>query len=181
MSNPVNNRQSMRLKNYDYSSTGAYFVTILSYERTNIFGRVRESSVVLNDLGRVVKNAWELIPDHFNEFELDSYVIMPNHLHGIIHIQNEKHYKDLTYNQFQQPTRKSVSTVIQAFKATVTREARKESMAYHVWQRNFYEHVIRTDKELYKCQEYIQNNPLKWTLDRNNRESLKYQKKGTIY
>ncbi len=162
-------RKSLRLKNYDYSTTGYYFVTILTEDRKNLFGTIKNEKIALNDLGLLANKTWLNIPQHFSNITLDEYAIMPNHIHGLFLYSMDEKYK-CENNRIA----KSIGTLIQSYKATVTRESRSINLQQNVWQRNYYEHVVRNEEGLNKTREYIKYNPLKWDLDRNNLESSRF-------
>ena len=135
----THNRQSIRLKEYDYSSEGAYYITIC-----------------VND-----RKCWNEIPEHFPHTALDNYILMPNHVHGIINIfVGAKNFLPL-----QHGTSKTIGSVVRGFKIGVTKWVRQNTDTKNVWQRNYYEHVIRNAVELHKIREYIINNPAKWEDD----------------
>jgi len=160
-------RRSVRLKNIDYASTGAYFVTIcVQYKRT-VFGIVSGDSVILSSMGKKVEEFWLSIPDHFLNVSLDEYVIMPNHIHGIVLIRNEPS-NDHQEKAFQKIPTGSISSIIRSYKATVTRHFRQNGFTSFQWQRGFYEHVIRSEKAMNSIREYIHLNPRKWSVDKEN-------------
>lgn len=152
-------RRSIRLKGYDYSQAGAYFVTICTQNRACLFGEVVGGDLRLNDAGTIARQCWLEIPIHFPNTELDEFVIMPNHVHGIIVL-------------VEPPTR-SIPTIIGSFKSATTKRINeyRSTPGTPVWQRSYYEHVIRDDESLNRIQKYIRNNPVKWTLDRENSSS----------
>ncbi|MBI2019463.1 transposase [Candidatus Daviesbacteria bacterium] len=173
------NRKSIRLKDYDYSSNGAYFVTICTQDREMLFGSVGVDPRVdpvnpcmqLNDVGKMVGDWWLKIADKYPGIELDVYQIMPNHIHGIVIINGWTHHS-IGRTHRSAPT---IGTIIQWFKTMATNEYIKNVKQSHwppfnkrVWQRNYFEHIIRNDIELNKIREYIVNNPQTWDRDRNN-------------
>jgi putative transposase len=167
----LHGRRSLRLKEYDYSSPGAYFVTICSYNWKSFFGTVRDEGLILSAVGRKAKTFFRAISEHFENITLDEHVVMPNHLHGIILIQNVgvQNFEPLQpHNAFQHMIPKSLGSIIRAYKSTVTRLCRSNDHMYFKWQRNYYEHIIRDEDDLNKIREYIQNNPLNWDLDIEN-------------
>jgi putative transposase len=183
ISNTKNNpekhhRWSIRLKDYDYSSAGAYFVTICIKERRCVLGRIQNSDVVLSPIGKIVHQCWNEIPDHFNAAKLDVFVIMPSHLHGVLVIIDEwcrgTACRAPTIEQFGQPVRQSLPTVVRSFKSAVTRQINivRNTLGEPLWQRNYYEHIIRNEKELNQTREYILYNPLQWQFDRENPERI---------
>ena len=163
-------RKSIRLPGYDYSQAGAYYVTIVTDQRDCLFGEVVNGEMVLNDFGKIADECWRAIPDHFPLVELGAYVVMPNHVHGIIVITNGRGtiYRAPTQEQFQKAVAGSIPTIIRTFKAAVTRRIGREHNATGIWQRNYYEHIIRNDKDLQNKTDYIQANPMLWDEDENN-------------
>lgn len=178
MYNPkTHHRKSIRLKEYDYSNANWYYVTICTYNKEHLFGKVINNKVVLNDLGKIVNEEWLRTKEVRKNIDLDDYIIMPNHIHGIIIIdynENELNnnigrdtmHRVPTERTFGSSIPNSLSTIIGAFKASVTRRINKTLKPYQsIWQRNYYEHIIRNEEDLYRIRKYIQQNPLKWHLD----------------
>ena len=161
------NRRSVRLANIDYTSTGAYFVTICVQEKRTVFGIVSGDSVILSSMGKKVEEFWLSIPDHFPNVSLDEYVIMPNHIHGIILMRNESS-SEQQEKAFQKVPVGSLSSIIRSFKAAVTRSLKQNGVSNFQWQRGFYEHVIRSEKAMNSIREYIRLNPRKWSIDKEN-------------
>lgn len=174
-------RRSIRLKGYDYSQTGVYFVTICAYKRECLFGEINNSVMSLNKFGQIVRDEWIKTKIIRSKIKLDEFMIMPNHFHGIIIIfDNDRRgtgqnncrgtgHRAPTVEQFGKPTHNSIPTIIRSFKSVVTKrinQLRKIPDA-SVWQRNYYEHVIRHDDEFNRIREYIINNPLNWRDDEN--------------
>lgn len=158
-------RRSIRLWEYDYRRDGAYFVTICSHDRVPRFGSTINGHVVLSDIGRIVRECWDDIPNHFPYTCLDRFVVMPDHVHGILVIQrhrDEPIAPGTPYRSFGESLPGSLATIIGAFKSTVTRRVRQAGMAERVWQRNYYEHVIRDDRALWAIRRYIVTNPTRW-------------------
>ena len=143
-------RQSLRLRAYDYAQAGAYFVTLCASSRACVFGEIADDQVRLRPYGQIVHEAWSAIPSHWRDVELDAFVVMPNHLHGIVVLSRAGQAPPLP-------------TLIGAFKAGVTRRTGRA-----IWQRSFYDRVIRNDQELEAIRRYIAENPLKWAVDREN-------------
>lgn len=169
-------RYSMRLHEYDYSHEGLYFVTICTQDRIYYFGDITGGEMMLNDIGDIVKKCWLAMPEHFPHITLHEFVIMPNHIHGIIEIGTDvganKHSPDDTI-LFKSPSRTIVS-VIRGFKIGVMKcykEYIKRANVYSplqkssIWQRNYYEHNIRNDESYNKIAEYIYENPECWQTD----------------
>ena len=153
----IHHRRSIRLKRYDYSSNGAYFITVCTQNRVCLLGGIEQGEMILNDAGKMVQNIWDEIPEYYDCIEIDTFQIMPNHIHGIIVI-------------FQ--TKLSLPDVVHRFKTLTTKKYIDGVKQYHwqpfdkkLWQRNYYEHIIRDEQSLHKIQEYIMNNPRDWERD----------------
>ena len=176
-------RKSIRLKGYDYSSPGAYFVTICTYNGECLFGEIRDSSMYLNDFGKVVENEWWKSSEIRKELDLDVFQTMPNHIHGIVMIQEERPdpNKTVVGANGRSPLRmkpKSLSSFIAGYKSICTKRINelRNTTGVPVWQRNYHEHIIRNEEELNRIREYIINNPLKWELDKENPRNWKTDK-----
>ncbi len=165
-------RRSIRLPHFDYSQPGGYYVTICSHEKYHLFGSVTDGEVNLRPLGLIVDEEWNTIPTLRDNVVLDSSCVMPNHFHGILFITETRRG---TACRAQEPARRqfgisqggSLSTIVGSFKSSVARRINmlRNSPGAPVWQRNYYEHVIRNEADLAEKREYIKNNPLKWELD----------------
>ena len=178
----IHNRKSIRLKEYDYSQPGGYYVTLCTSEKECVFGEVVEDEVRLSPIGAIAKRCWDEIPKHFPMVELDEYIVMPNHIHGII-ILNDlgrdvqlirmNNNVGVEYIQplpttFQYVISKSLGSIVRSYTAADTRECRKRNKYDFSWQRNYYDHIIRDDKDLDNVRNYIIDNPLKWAADEEN-------------
>ncbi|MBO7288727.1 MAG: transposase [Clostridia bacterium] len=156
------NRKLPRLKEFDYSRSGAYFVTICSHGKNHLFGEIKNGQIHLNGLGEIINREILKIQIHYYNIEIDKYVIMPNHVHMIICILGAE-----GINPF--PTKKNdISNVIGKFKAGVTRiagNAFMHSEKTRIWQSSYHDHKIRDKEDYNKISEYIDTNPLKWELD----------------
>jgi len=186
------NRRSIRLKEYDYSQPGGYFITIVTYQRDLLFGEIVNEEMKLNDYGRVVDECWLEIPKHFQNIELGVYVVMPNHLHGIIVINDNNNRADDSSSarrgtiyrapteKFGKPISGSIPTIIRTFKSAVTRRLGKEYNITGIWQRNYYEHVIRNHEDWDRIHKYIEANPVMWAKDEENPLFLGKEKPGHV-
>ncbi|MBL8091739.1 MAG: hypothetical protein JNJ43_15490 [Anaerolineales bacterium] len=209
-------RKSIRLKGYDYSSEGAYFVTIVVHGRECLFGEIVNGEMILNEYGKIVQKWWDEIPIHFPNVELGAFIIMPNHIHAIIFITTERRgevlspcdnpnynnqninvdgnnqlggetpplhkpnsniqniYVDETNQQGAEtaPLRKpTLGQIIAYFKYQSTKEMNRietKDVITKFWQRNYYEHIIRDEKDLQSKTDYININPSLWDEDDNN-------------
>jgi len=169
------NRRSIRLANYDYSQTGAYFITLCIQNRQCLFGQIMEGEMELNEYGQIVQAEWLKTAQIRTNLVMDEFIAMPNHVHGIIVINNPRRgtmHRAPTpiIEQFGKPVSNSIPTIIRGFKSAVTTRINKmrNTPAIQVWQRNYYEHVIRNEIDLEEIREYIQKNPLKWLEDENH-------------
>ena len=199
------NRRSIRLKGYDYSQTGSYFITICARDRESLFGDIKDEQVILNKNGLVVQRWWGESKIRFKEIELDEFVVMPNHFHGIIHIastptvgaihelplhelplhenpiKNGRIHPSQTFpvgaihelvaeNDPRQRRKMLIPQIIGWFKMNSSKNINqiRNSPGIPVWQRNYYDHIIRHDDELNQIREYIINNPIKWDYDHEN-------------
>jgi putative transposase len=164
----VHHRQSIRLKGYDYTQAGFYFVTLCAYERECLFSNVVKGEMVLNAFGKIVEDYWQALPHHFERVQLDAFVVMPNHLHGLILIDSE--VKHSSSSSSSGTARDSLSAIIQNFKSVPTRKVNQERevSGWHLWQRNYYEHIVRNEVDLRRIRKYVADNPLKWDLDQLN-------------
>ncbi len=169
-------RRSIRLKGFDYSSPGFYFLTICTYDKECYLGEIRSNKMYLNEVGRAVQFTWEELPNH-NSIKLESFIIMPNHIHGVIQIvgagSKPAQKENLRYKIPEKradldsaPTRKSsLPEIVRQFK---TFSVRRICSAQKLWQRNYYEHIIRNNKELICIRKYIETNPATWDNDEYN-------------
>jgi len=170
----LHHRQSIRLRDYDYSKEGMYFVTICTKNHECVFGSIVGGAMQKNDVGHAVERYWNEIPQHFPHVGLDVYVIMPNHLHGIVIVGANNHSPSLPPALKRPPrpttsgTSKTLGSIVRGFKIAVTKWMRCNTAIPDVWQRNYWEHVVRDESELERIREYIQNNPAQWEMDRLN-------------
>ena len=171
-------RRSIRLKGYDYSQDGAYFVTICVDRRECLFGDVVDGQMRLNKYGAIVAEEWQRSSVIRREIELDAWVVMPNHFHGIVIIDipvgsngnnhvganDRSPLRDYTHPRMKP---KSLSSLMAGFKSVVTKEINilRDAPGTKLWQRNYYEHIIRNQDAMDKIRRYIVNNPLSWSID----------------
>lgn len=173
--NPENHkRRSVRLKGYDYSQSGLYFVTICTKNHECIFGEIKDDGrgtifCALNTGGEIAEQYLKQIPKHYPNVVVDKFVIMPNHIHMILIIENDNRAQNivpLQKQKFQKITSGSISAIVRGYKIGVTKWFRKNTNIHDIWQRNFYEHIVRNEKSLEKIQNYIVHNPEKWEDDK---------------
>jgi len=175
-------RSSIRLQGYDYASEGAYYITIVTHQRTCLFGNVVGDNVELNTLGCIVETQWRRTAVVRPYVQLDEYVVMPNHFHGILFI-NYADIPDVGADRRSAPTQKrqfgnaishSVSSIMRQFKSIVTKQINKtmNTPSHKRWQRNYYERIIRNEAELNNIRLYIQTNPARWSEDDNHPDNI---------
>ena len=173
------NRRSTRVPGYDYTSPGAYFVTVVAYQREMLFGEIENEEMRLNARGKIVSECWYEIPSHFPHVDLGAFVVMPKHVHGIIVITDEvcrgtiyraptNRAPTNTTEQFGKSVAGSLPTIVRTFKAAVTRRIGRELNETGIWQRNYYEHIIRDERDWQRIHDYILANPVNWNDDEEN-------------
>ncbi|MGH7802166.1 MAG: transposase [Thermodesulfobacteriota bacterium] len=165
----IHHRKSIRLKEYDYSQLGAYFITICTHNKELYFEQYPE-------LKQIVSRQWQEIPDRYTNIQLDEFIVMPNHIHGIMIVGATLAVAQK--NRAGARPAPTIGEIIGTFKSRCVhnwlkyiKENRIDSVG-KFWQRNYYEHIIRNQDELNKIREYIQNNPLEWHLDRENPQRI---------
>ena len=162
-------RRSIRLKGYDYAQAGAYFVTICVQGRECVLGKVVDGQMRLNDWGRVAEECWMWLGDQYPYVVLDTWAVMPNHLHGIIVLDDRKGDSRIALTRIALTTdkRKPLGRLVGVFKTVSTKRINemRGTPGAVFWQRNYWEHVIRNDADLARIRAYIQNNPARWTGD----------------
>ena len=199
-------RRSIRLQGYDYSQEGLYFITICCQDRAHLFGEIVDGEMIFNDAGLQAQKCWQDIPNHFPNAVLHEYIIMPNHIHGIIEfvganqyspnnnspnnnspnqtfsdngndvenndkeknlelVNGTKNFSPLPNATWRSPS-KTIGSVIRGFKIGVTKWMRNNTTVANVWQRNYYDHIIRNEQDYERISEYIKNNPILWKEDR---------------
>ena len=183
----IHHRRSIRLKGYNYSQAGLYFITLCVVDRTCMFGNVVEGKMQLNDIGQLVEQEWlNTINIRHDDVRLHNYIVMPNHFHAIIEIRRGESHSPQSHSpqshssqphssqttnggninenklpqQMKSPS-KTIGAIVRGFKGAVSRQ-----LGYSVWQRNYYEHIIRTDTSYKNISDYIENNPTKWQSDK---------------
>lgn len=167
-------RRSIRLKGYDYSQAGLFFITICCENRICRFGKIQNGEMILNEYGRIAYNEWEKTPDIRNHVELGEFIIMPNHIHGIIrlgelHSPENKSTSHSNRGEFNSPLRspsQTVGAIVRGYKSSVTKQLNLMGFHGKLWQRNYYEHIIRNEQSHHRISNYIINNPAKWQTDK---------------
>ena len=158
MANPFFSRRSARKQNYNYSLPGHYFVTIVVHDKAKLLGHIQDGVIVPSKTGEVVQQSWFQLSSQHTSVTSEAFVLMPNHVHGIIKIH---------------PNNKSISlgAVVRSFKARSTNEIRHQGLITFEWQRNYHDRIIRTERELKLVQLYIATNPLLWRFDPENKSA----------
>ena len=183
----IHHRRSIRLTGHDYSQSGLYFITLCTIDRTCMFGNVVEGKMQLNDIGQLVEQEWlNTIKIRHDDVRLHNYIVMPNHFHAIIEIRRGESHSPQSHSsqshlsqsdpssitnecningkdlprRMKSPS-KTVGAIVRGFKGAVSRQ-----LGYSIWQRNYYEHIIRTDASYKNISDYIENNPTKWQSDK---------------
>lgn len=183
----THHRRSIRIKEYDYSQEGLYFITICSFNHACLFGHIDNGDMVLTAYGKIANNEWMQTREMRNNIELHKSVIMPNHMHGIIEINDSTRRGTMpraripnvtrnqgtlqrapTKEQFGKPTSNTIPTIVRGFKSSVTKQINiiRNTLGHPVWQRSYYEHIIRNKKSYNRISEYIRYNPEKWLQDK---------------
>jgi REP element-mobilizing transposase RayT len=181
------NRRSLRLPEYDYGAAGAYFVTICTRDRISLFGEIDHGTMMLNEFGEIVAVCRSDLPRHFPNIQLDCFIVMLNHIHGLIEITGEfsensvgaQHAAPVRAVPVYHSTRNvqpgSLGAIVRSFKAASSRRINLLSgtPGATIWQRNYYEHVVRDESELQRVREYIVNNPARWAEDEENPDAFR--------
>jgi putative transposase len=188
----IHHRRSIRLKGYDYTLPGAYFITIDTWQKEQLFGNLGDGEMHLNQLGRIVRHTWNDLPNHYPHVLLDTFCVMPDHIHGIIVLIDPRQggsgsqrtlpdmsmsgitpppagfetrpYTTSPGHDIPQPKRHGLPEIIRAFKSYSARHINhlRKTPGLPVWQRNYYEHILRGEDDLENTRRYTLNNPLAW-------------------
>ncbi len=184
-------RRSIRLKEYDYSQPGMYFVTACVKDRMPLFGRIENGRMTENEYGGIIRDGWDDLPNHYDNIRLDAFVVMANHIHGIIVIIDvgaihesplPNHYQSSLPNESPMPNQSPTPAMhrrrmllpkivgrLKTNSGKCINQIRK-TPGIHLWQRNYFEHIIRTDQSLERIRKYIVDNPRRWNRDTMNNE-----------
>ena len=157
-------RTSPRAEGFDYANSGVYYVTVRTHEGRFLLGDIEDGVMKLSPFGRVVERLWNALPTHFTCVTLDAFVVMPNHLHGVLYLEDG----------LNPITPHSLSAVIGALKSFSSREINqmRETPGGDVWQRSFYDHIVRNGADLERVRTYIHANPGNWPWDRHNPDRI---------
>jgi putative transposase len=192
----IHHRKSIRLRGYDYSKPGLYFITICTADRKCLFGKIvpvgvqkfeplqsindsemiegvenfqpLRQEMILGDAGKIANTCWLLIPEHFPNVFLHEHIVMPNHIHGIIELKKNpvgvENFQPLR-NEYQKIIPHSIGSIVRGFKTGVTKWFRNNTEIANIWQRNYYEHIIRNEHSYNQIADYIIENPNNWEND----------------
>jgi REP element-mobilizing transposase RayT len=174
----IHHRRSIRLKDYDYRQSGYYFVTICTQGHSNLLGRVTNGQMRCNIFGNIVWQTWIDLPNHNYNTELGEFIVMPDHVHGIVLINDIVHMGNSGAGLEHAPTQKlkfhGLSEIIRQFKTFSARRINqiRHSPGIHVWQRDYYERIIRNENQYRNVVKYIIENPRNWKNDKNKSQKL---------
>ena len=166
-------RRSIRLRGYDYRQSGVYFVTVFANQQRRIFGHMNDNGFICSELGRIVKEEWQRVERLRANVQMDLFVVMPNHLHGLVFIGDSGPSEDAPPNSPRAVSRSqtlqagSLGAIIGQFKIAVTRQAKSQHLhpQHKIWQRNYHEHIVRSEQSLNELRQYIMTNPARWRED----------------
>jgi putative transposase len=177
-------KEHTRLKGWDYSQEGSYYITLVTKDHVTVLGNIQDNRVVLSDIGKIVDNEWKKSFEIRTELVCCEYVVMPNHLHAVVEIRDPDdedkpllapHGNAAEEESTLHRKAKSISTFVSGFKAATTRliNQKMNIIEGSIWQSRFYDHIIRDEEELLNIRQYIRDNPLKWEFDEDNPERQK--------
>lgn len=179
-------RRNMRLPHYDYTQAGCYFITSCAVNRQCLFGEVIDNEMRLNDFGTALECFWEDLPEHFPSVRTDAFIVMPNHIHGVLFLSNPRRGEVASLRRrrsdgefagqgyraspMQSP---SLGQVMAYYKYRTTKliNTFRKTAGQKIWQRGYYEHIVRNEDDLQRIRTYIENNPLQWAIDKENPSS----------
>lgn len=174
----IHHRRSIRLKGYDYSQSGLYFITLCVQDRVCLFGKIENGKIILNKYGEIAHNEWKKTMEIRKNVELLEFIVMPNHFHAIVRLlgRGELHSPDNTLGNkgvcdtpLQSPSQ-TIGAIVRGYKSSVTKQINTSlsevNSFQQIWQRNYYEHIIRNEQSYQNISEYIVNNPAKWAEDK---------------
>lgn len=176
--------ESARLKGWDYSTPWWYYVTINTQHHIEYFGTIVDGKMVLNELGIIANQEWLKTKELRKNVDLDYYVVMPNHIHGIIiingsevethrvRLENKNDFVGDAFDASLRIVRNCLSDIIRGFKPSVTKQIHQNGFINFAWQPRFYDRIIRNEKELFQIRKYIEQNPLKWEIEKNNPKNI---------
>ena len=172
---PKHHRRSIRLPGYDYTQAGAYFITLVTEDRACLLGDIRNGDMLLNQAGLLADREWHSLTRRFPGLELDAFQVMPNHLHAILLLTDPCNAGSKTGTSDPPPfggkvQPGSVPAIVRAYKSAVALRYKRMNLPDHgpLWQRNYYEHIIRSTESLDRIRAYILNNPQQWAEDQEN-------------
>ena len=165
-------KKQFRLKDYDYSQHGAYFITICTKNRVTFFGDVKKGKMILNGIGNFADKQWQDIEKKYSNAILDEYKVMPNHVHVLIILDTPENAPRRVPTGISPLKKNSISSIVNHFKGNVKKWCKDSFYDSFAWQPRFYDRIVRSEKELEKIRDYIFYNPLKWEYEKDNPENL---------
>lgn len=156
----IHHRRTIRLHGYDYSTEACYFITICTQEKKCLFGSITDGAMQLNEIGKAAERCWHDIPIHYPNVELIEFIMMPNHIHGIVRIVGAEYLPPEHTHKGEECQQGTLGSIIKGFKIGVTK-----LVGHSIWQRNYYEHIIRNAREFDEITNYIRTNPTRWCDD----------------
>ncbi|MDF2548595.1 MAG: hypothetical protein K0R93_3493 [Anaerosolibacter sp.] len=166
----LSQRKQLRLKDYDYSQAGCYFLTICTKDKKNYFGHIKDGTMQLNKYGKMIVDCISKIPHLYADTTIDCKVVMPNHVHFILTVGVAYHAtRNMAEMSTQEKSKMLIPKIVQQFKTATVKLSKRldglHTMQPLQWQRGYYDHIIRSEESYQKICEYIETNPLKWELD----------------
>ncbi len=184
-------RKPNRLKNFNYSSVGYYYVTICTKNRECWFGEIVDGEMILNEIGNIVQKCWFQIPQHYQNVSLDEFIVMPNHIHGIIIINktssinvgtiHELSLRNKSIFNWKQRRKMLLPKIIGFFKMNSSKTIHQLGINSFQYQRSFYDHIIRNEQSLNEIRKYIQGNPINWDNDKNNFDRIRSVPANSVF
>ncbi|MFA6008520.1 MAG: transposase [Desulfobacteraceae bacterium] len=168
------NRKSIRFNNYNYAKNGTYFITLCTQNREHTFGTITNRTMILNDLGSFVQKTWHDLPNHNPSVDLNAFVIMPNHIHGVVVIESKRADMGHFGTGLEPGPTHGLTEIVRQLKTFSSKRINqfRQTPGIQVWQRNYFEHIIRNDEEWNSVREYIMFNPAKWDEDVENEQRI---------
>ena len=170
--------ETTRLKGWNYSSSGYYFITICTKNKKKYFGKINNGHIILTQIGEIVSKEWKKTEEFRNNVKLDFWTIMPNHIHGIVIIDKNVTQEIVeTHSDASLPLHDNLSNIVRGFKASVSKQVHEAGYLEFEWQSRYYDHIIRNENSLNKIRKYIKYNAIKWEYDRENLNEISFNEK----
>lgn len=163
--------KTLRYNDYNYSNNGFYFITICIKDRRHVFGEIENGKMIINNIGIIAKNIWQNLNKNRKNILLHTFVVTPNHIHGIVQVNNINQYNVVPENTSERKNQ-IIPNLISVYKSLVSKEIKKKYINIDFkWQKSYYDRIIRNDSELMAIENYINSNPSKWERDIENKKS----------